>query len=199
MRISGNVLRYLLLLALSIMIGTAWHEVVGHGLTAVLCGGNVTYVETLGLRLWPTLGWVGWQCHYGYCETDIVAGGYAEHLVSLAGSVSTWGVAVVSMALLWMRPWRGWPLRVLVVLSLWWADLLTYTLPSWGLRRSILWGRVYSEPYSAAVGLGVPGPVFQAAVVGTSLILVLALAVRLARLSRRLPRTAREVQGGAPP
>ena len=185
MRMAKNVLRYLALLALSIVVGTAWHEVVGHGLTAVLCGGKITYVETLGLRLWPTLGWVGWQGQYGYCNTEGVTTARAERVVSLAGSVSTWCVAVASTVLLWTRRWRGWALRVLVVLSLWWVDLFTYTLPSWGWRRSILWGRVYSEPYAAAVGLGIPGWAFQGAVVGTSLILALALAVRLSRRARQ--------------
>jgi len=66
-----------------------------------------------------------------------------------------------------MRQWAQWVQVVLLSLSLWWVDLLTYTLPSFGLRRYVLFGRRFREPYDAAVALGIPGPLFQAFVIIT--------------------------------
>jgi hypothetical protein len=172
------------LLLLSWLIGTCWHEVVGHGLVGVLAGGRISYVKIFAVELWPEVRWTGFEMAYGQCQVDGIptVGGEAVH--SLAGSMSTWCVGVAATILLWMRRW-GRPWRVvLIYLSIWWMDLLTYTLPTWGLRRSILWGGRYSEPYEAAVNLGVPGPVFQAFVVGTSFVLAAALIVRLMRDAR---------------
>ena len=174
---------YALLLALCLPIGTLWHEVVGHGLVGTLAGGRITHVEVLGLDLWPQPRWIGWQGHYGWCDVEGIAGQTGEHLMALAGSLSTWLVAAAATIALYARRWRAWLTPVLVCLSLWWIDLFTYTLPTWGIRRSILWGQVYSEPYEAAVQLGIPGTLFQVFVVTTSALLAAALAIRLTRRS----------------
>jgi len=164
-------------------VGTLWHEVVGHGLVGTLAGGRITYIEVLGFELWPQPRWTGWQGHYGWCDVDGIADQTGEHLMALAGSLSTWLVALAATIALYASRWRGCRTAVLVCLSLWWIDLFTYTLPTWGIRRSILWGPVYSEPYEAAVQLGMPGPLFQAFVVATSALLAAALAIRLTRRS----------------
>ena len=52
---------------------------------------------------------------------------------------------------------------------------------SWGLKRYVLIGNRYQEPYDAAVNLGIPGPIFQALVVASCLLIVVALFVRLRR------------------
>ena len=153
--------------------------IVGHGLVGAFCGGRITYVEILGVQLWPGLKWLGWQGHYGGIDFIGLFSARGRDLMGLAGSMSTWCVAVVAVVLLWIKKWQSWRRTCLAALSIWWVDLFTYTLPSWGFRRSILWGRVYSEPYEAAVALGIPGPLFQTFVVGSSLILAAALAVRL--------------------
>ena len=46
-----------LLVLASLPIGTAWHELVGHGLTAVTLGGRIDAVVILGVQFWPALGW----------------------------------------------------------------------------------------------------------------------------------------------
>ncbi len=172
------------LLFLTFAVGTLWHEVVGHGLVGVIAGGRITYVKVLGMDLWPAVRWSGWDRTYGTCEvTDIpTTTGYEIH--SLAGSMSTWCVAVAATILLWAKRWRRPWRTILIYLSIWWIDLCTYTLPTWGLRRSILWGGKYAEPYEAAVRLGIPGPVFQVFVFGSSLLLAAALIARLLHSAR---------------
>lgn len=174
-------LKYPLLLAGSLILGTVCHEVVGHGLVGVACGGTITRVVVLGLQLYPNLTWVGTHGRYGHADISGVNSTAGVNLVSLGGSMSTWCISVLAVSLLWMRWWPRWARTILVCLAIWWIDLLTYTLPSWGLRRSIFWGRIYSEPYEAATALGIPGPVFQAFVVCTSMILATALALRVIR------------------
>ena len=104
-----------------------------------------------------------------------------DQLMRLGGSMSTWIVSVVAVTLLWLRRWRPWSRAVLLLLGIWWIDLFTYTLPVWGLRRSVLWGGQYAEPFEAAVALGVPGWLFQAFVVGSCIALVVALCFGMRR------------------
>lgn len=170
---------YLCLLALCVPAGTFWHEVAGHGLVGMLCGGQITCVEVLGLELYPELDWIGWQGHYGSCGVDGVSSATGESITWLAGSLSTWLVAVVATVLLYLRRWRGLPRAILVCASLWWIDLATYLLPVAGFRRSLFWGGYYSEPYEAAVALGIPGAAFLTAALGSSALLAVALAWRL--------------------
>ena len=59
------------------------------------------------------------------------------------------------------------------------------SLPTWGLKRSILWGPVYSEPYQAAVGLGINGNAFRAFVLLTCGVMLLSLLLHLHRARRR--------------
>jgi len=147
------------LLLLSLPVGAVCHEVLGHGLAAIALGGRVTRLEVLGFQVWPRIRWVGWQGRYGWCDYDGVEDARADAWVGLAGSGSTFVVAVLATVALWFAR-RVWLRRILIVLSLWWIDLLTYLLPVFGLKRSILWGARYSEPYEAAVALGVPGALF---------------------------------------
>lgn len=178
---------YLVLLAICIPVGTLWHEVIGHGAVGMLMGGRITYVEVLGVAIWPQLRWRGCPDGFGRCSVAGIPTKTRWHLHCLAGSLSTWCVSAIAGALLWVRRWRGLARVIMVCLSLWWFDVLTYTLPSWGLRRFIFWYRVPAEPYNAAVALGIPGPLFQAFAVGTSVCLVGALAARLV-LDRRALR-----------
>lgn len=172
-------------LAGALLVGTVWHEVVGHGLVAVVCGGRIDQVEILGLELYPRLHCLGWQHHYGSCGTAGVDSAAACALVSLGGSMSTWLVSFIAMVLLWVRRWGPCMRIVLVCLAIWWIDLLTYTLPSWGLPRSAVWGQdYYSEPYEAAVALGVPGWLFQVFAVASSVLLCSGLLIHLIRLRK---------------
>ncbi len=154
-------------------LGVAWHEVVGHGLVGMLAGGRISYVVILTVQFWPEIRWVGWTGQYGACGVDDIPTTTGSAFMSLGGAMSTWCVGVIATILLRTRQWGPRLRIVLLVLSLWWIDLLTYTLPSWGLPRSVFWGQAeYSEPYEAAVELGVPGPLFQGFVVMSSAMLL---------------------------
>jgi hypothetical protein len=162
-------------------LGTAWHEIVGHGLTGVLCGGRVERVHVLFVQLWPPLRWTGWEGTYGSCSVSELASWQREALTKLAGSFSTFLVAAAATAVLWLVRPGGWRRFVLAWVSIWWIDMFTYTLPVIGLRRSVFWGGRYSEPYEAAVELGIPGPLFLAFVFLSAGILTALLVMQIRR------------------
>jgi hypothetical protein len=94
-------------------------------------------------------------------------------LTDLAGSMSTFVVAAIAAYVLWKYRLRGLKFAALICLSIWCTDLFTFTLPSFGVRRYIWSGTRYSEPYKAAVALGIPGALFQTLVlVGTFAVLL---------------------------
>lgn len=171
-----RTLGFLLLLIALYPLGVITHELIGHGGVGLLAGGELVHVEILGLVIWPRIDWIGWQGHYGECGITRIADPRARAWMSLGGALSTWLVAVAATGLLFARRWKRPTRWVLACLSLWWIDLFTYTLPSWGIPRSILWGpRSGSEPYEAAMDLGMPGPVFQFLAITTSAALLAAL------------------------
>ena len=178
------VLTYVSLLALCAPVGTFWHELMGHMLVGLVCGGRVRQVIVLGTEVYPQVAWVGWHAWFGSCHVDQLPSTAAEHVVSLAGSVSTWLVSVVACVVLYVRRWRGLTRAALVCASLWWIDLLTYLLPALGLRRWLFWGSTYSEPYEAGTALGIPGALFLTLALGSSTLLAAALVARLIKDQR---------------
>lgn len=189
-KIAKSAAKYLGLSLLFYPLGVASHELIGHGLVGKLCGGQIKNVEILAFRVWPRLEFVGWSGRYGECDVIDIPTRTGEALMSLGGAASTFGVAAAATALLWYRRWGGFSRPILITISLWWIDLLTYLLPSWGLPRSILWGqRTFSEPYEAAISLGMPGPLFQTMSIAGCAVLLAALIARLI-LDSRIPRSA---------
>jgi len=179
-RLAGPAL-ILFLLILSHPFGTLCHEL-AHGLTATAFGGRIEQLELYGLQLWPRLHWNGWSGRYGQCESSNNNTFTGQALESLAGAMSTWLVSLIAATLLWLRRWTRWPRTILIVLSFWWIDLLTYLLPSWGIPRSLFWGQnQISEPYDAAIALGIPGPAFQAFAIASCALIAAATMMRLRR------------------
>ena len=195
------VVRLTLLLCLvlgALVAGTFVHEVIGHGLAAVSLGGHITQVTILGLQVYPSIEFVDWPILSGYGGINHQGAdtGPQVHLIDIAGSLSTWLVAVLANVVLWTRRrWHGWPKVVMILLSLYWIDLFTYTLPTWGLKRSILWGPVYSEPYEAAVGLGINGNAFRAFVLLTCGAMLLSLLLHLWRAHSQPAPEGKDVTG----
>lgn len=152
-------------------LGVVCHEVVGHGLVGVLFGGHINRVEILGFDVYPRLAWKGWMHRYGECDVTGMGSETGESWVALGGALSTWLVSVAAIAVL-IRRKACRRSAIVAALGLWWMDMFTYTLPSWGIPRSIFWGqRKFSEPYEGAVGLGMPGWLFQGLVIVTSVLL----------------------------
>ena len=160
----------ILILAVPMMV--AWYEVAGHGLIGLLAGGKVARLQVLGVQLWPELTWTGIGqgfTNLGECELRDIPTPTGQRLSDLAGSLSTWCVGLAACVILWLYQWRGLRRALLVCLTFWCTDLLSFTLPSLGLRRGIVFGTSFSEPYEAATALGIPGGLFQAFAIGTSL------------------------------
>jgi len=134
-------------------------------------GGQVGRVIVRGFEIFPQFAWQGESREYGSCTVYGIESETGRQAMRLGGSMSTWLVSVVAVVLLCLKPRCTWARTILALLGIWWIDLLTYTLPSLGIPRMILWGGFPDEPYAAAVALGISGPLFQAFVIGSSAIL----------------------------
>ena len=174
-------LRHLAIVAIISAFPIPWHEIVGHGLVGVLCGGRVTKFQLFGWQFLPEFKWTGTAEGLGVCDHIGIRSPTCMHLTDLAGSMSTFLVAIVGAWILWRYRPRGVKLTGLLCLSVWSLDLLTFTLPSFGVRRYIWSGTRYSEPYQAAVALGIPGPLFQVLVLTGFLSVALLAGFGLAR------------------
>jgi hypothetical protein len=166
-KVRRTLVNCLAVVVFGLVAGTAWHEIVGHGLTAVAFGARITYIEVLGLQWYPSLKLADRPSHLGQCGHTEINDPTSNAVIRLAGSLSTWFVGVFALALLYAKRWCGWSRLLVIALSIWWADLLANTLASFGISRYVPWP-AYSEPYEAARALGMPGPVFQALVVVSS-------------------------------
>jgi hypothetical protein len=49
-------LTYLVCLPVCILLCLVWHEVLGHGLAAILAGGRITLLDLFGVQIWPEFG-----------------------------------------------------------------------------------------------------------------------------------------------
>lgn len=177
-RTISRVFFLVLLFAGNVVLGTACHEIVGHGLVGLACGGRINQIIVTGVQLWPRLAWTGPQGAFGWCDVEGVSGPVCSQFWLMTGSLSTLLVAVVAILLLYFRKWSRYAYLILLGCAFWWIDLFTYTLPSFGLRRYVLFGRRIAEPYDAAIALGIPGWLFQS--------LVVAICLTLAVLSCRV-------------
>ena len=144
----------------------------------------MTEVELFGLLVYPTVHWQGWTGYYGRCWVEGIPTPRGSAWMMLGGSLSTWIVALFATAALWLRRWTGRARRLLAWLSIWWLDILGYTLPVWGLRHSIFWGGRTAEPYEAAIDLGLSSRNYQLLVVASSAAMAVLLILRLRQLRR---------------
>ena len=159
-----------------------WHEIAGHGLAGVLCGGTITKFHVFGLQFVPDFRWIGLVGGLGVCKVTGISE-WAMNFNRMAGSMSTFIVAVIAVFILWKFRPQGLKLTATLAITLWAIDLMTFTLPSFGIRRYIWSGTQWSEPYVGAVGLGIPGPVFQAFVVVAFLAVVVFVVLGLRRIT----------------
>jgi hypothetical protein len=158
LRIFGSVVILVLVLPMAI----PWHELVGHALVAMLCGGNISQLQILGLEFRPRLAWKGLAGNLADCEFSGIPPGAPMEIVLMAGAVSTLVAAAVAVAVLWRWRPAWWARAALTGVGIWALDLATFILPSFGLRRYVWRGTNWSEPYDGAQMAGIPGPLFQA-------------------------------------
>jgi len=164
------------------VLGTLAHEI-GHGLAATLFGARLVRLNVLGVQLYPALAWDFQPGYFGriWWQGQLTPGQRAWEL--LAGNLATMAVSVVALPLyLCLRP-RKLAHTALLSLSLFFLDTLAHTLPTFGLPMYLFFGRrsveTVSEGYLAAIALGAPGWVFQAAIVGYALLAAVLIGRRL--------------------
>ncbi|MFO0973336.1 MAG: hypothetical protein U1A27_07855 [Phycisphaerae bacterium] len=156
--------------AACLVVGTLWHELVGHGLVGVALGGRIESADVLGVQVWPRVAWGGWKWMYGHCNVSGVPAA-RDAWVNLGGSLSTFTVGVTATLLLRRRRWGRAKRRLLAWLSIWWLDLFRYSLPALGLPAIRLLVPRYSEPFEAARELGMPGAGYIALLLCSALLL----------------------------
>lgn len=71
--------------------GTAFHELVGHGLTGVLAGGRLTFADILFVQVLPRVELHGWRGYYSSSARSRTSRAFAggAFAVLLGGSLST--------------------------------------------------------------------------------------------------------------
>jgi hypothetical protein len=121
---------YITVFFISLICGVLCHEVIGHGLVAVLAGGRIAMVQIFGIQVWPQIHWGGLHQYLAACDIENIATPLVRNLCRLSGSMTTWCVSVLAFVLLWIGGWAGLGRIILVCLSLWCLDLFLYTLPS---------------------------------------------------------------------
>ena len=98
-----------------------WHEIAGHGLAGVLCGGTITKFHVFGLQLVPDFRWTGPVGGLGVCNVTGISE-WAMHFNHMAGSMSTFIVAAIAVFILWKFRPRGLKLTATLALP---SGLLT--------------------------------------------------------------------------
>lgn len=83
------VTRYAAVIGSLCALPIPWHEIAGHGVVGVLCGGMVTRFQLFGLQFVPDFRWTGTREGLGICDHSGVRSQWCAHLTDLAGSVST--------------------------------------------------------------------------------------------------------------
>ena len=164
------------------VLGTLMHEA-GHGLAAILFGARVVRLNVLGIQVYPSLVWDFQPGYFGriWWQGQLTLRRQAG--VLLSGNLVTMVVSFTALLLYLRRRPRGLAHTALLTLSLFFLDTLAHTLPTFGLPMYLLFGRrsveTISEGYLAAVALGVPGWVFQLAIVGYSMLAAVLLGWKL--------------------
>lgn len=146
----------------------------GHCLTLDIVGGRCGGVYVLpGVQVWPlsefgTAAEEPWDNYFGrtvYAEP--APGPFEEGLVSLMGSGSVAIISTFALLALGIIKLKGWPGVILLIQSLFFLDIVTYTiLPHFfGLRHFFLWGGTTPEPLDGAILMEIPEDYFILGVV----------------------------------
>lgn len=160
----GSLILLFVAVAVIAVLNLLIHEF-GHCITVDHVGGKCegVYVPP-GMKVWPPSG-VGdpypypdkWNNAMGMALYDESAPtAETRGFVSFMGSGSTAILSLIALLALWILEPRGWGRNLLMIQSLFFGDLLFYTiLPEWfGLRHFFLVGGDYPEPLEGAVRMG---------------------------------------------
>ncbi len=172
MKTIGNILIFVLVLALFAAINLVIHEL-GHCYTIRAVGGKCEGIYVIpGVRIWPltALGQHypdAWNNLAGITVYDKSAPtSQANGFVSLMGSGSVAVLSLLALFVLYIFLPRGWVRFPLLAQSFMFLDLPLYTiLPHWfKLRHFFSIGGDTPEPLDGAIKMGIPQPMFIAGV-----------------------------------
>ena len=169
----GAALLFVIILALSGFLMDLTHEL-GHVAWGVSVGGRLTYLKVAFLEIYPRPALTP-EFQLGLARIEGLKTDFAYGLMLLGGSLTTNIVSWI-LAILIPRINLGHKtrvgMRIMGILGL--LDLPLYTiLPHLGLRHWFLIGGRTPEPLLGARKIGVPDPIFYAAVALTTLGLAL--------------------------
>lgn len=141
------------------------HEL-GHAIWGISVGGRLTYLKVAFLEVYPRLALTS-DFQLGLVKIEGLTTEFAYGLMLLGGSLTT-NIASWLLALVLLRMNLGYKtrlgLRIMGVLGL--LDLPFYViLPQIGLRHWVFLGGKTPEPLIGARKMGIPDPVFYAAVI----------------------------------
>jgi hypothetical protein len=161
----------------------------GHVVALWIFGGRLAGLYILGFKLYPRLLWRPLPGYYGYVSPEDTLPAVQQQIFLLCGSLATLAAALSAQIILWAtRPCRGMVRLALLTICFFWLDILTHTLPTMGIPAYLFFGGYTvsqaNEAYLAAVTLGMPATVFQASVVGVSLLLLVLTMFRWYRLAQ---------------
>jgi hypothetical protein len=144
-----------------------------------------------GRKVWPLSGFGetyqgDWENYIGlanYYPDRLAPTRPLDGFVSLVGSGSTAILSLIALMTLWLLRPQGWVERLLLIQSLAFGDILTYTiLPGYfGLPHFFFFGGLYAEPLEGAISMGIDRNSF---VVGVLVFSALMFAGWLLYLSR---------------
>jgi hypothetical protein len=143
----------------------------GHCITLnAMTGGCEGVYVAPGIKVWPLAGFGAryegdWGVNVGLTQfypDKLAPTQWHDGLVSLVGSGSTAVLSLLALVSLWIFQPRGWAEHLLMIQSLAFGDLLTYTiLPGlFGLPHFFFFGGKYAEPLEGAVEMGFQRGVF---------------------------------------
>ncbi len=172
MRTIGNILIFVIILAVFAAINMVLHEL-GHCYTINAVGGKCGSIYIMpGVKIWPLTefgqhypnAWnnvIGLTVYAKPAPTDP-----ADGFVSLMGSGSVAALSLLALFLIFIFRPLNWVRFPLLAQSLMFLDLLFYTiLPHWfKLRHFFFVGGNPPEPLNGALKMGIPESMFIAGV-----------------------------------
>jgi hypothetical protein len=180
-----RVFTYLVCFTICCFLYGLCHELIGHGLTAILLSGSIDSIHLFGFKVFPNFGWSGIP---GGLGIDDLPTGKLLDIVIIMGPISTWLVSLLAVIALWIRYPTGLLRVVLVCLSFWCYDLLGEALMVWGIPKYLFFHSDSPGHYEAAIRLGVQDPLFHIFSIGTSVCILAGVVLRLIYDHKQLKR-----------
>lgn len=114
----------ILILIFGVILGTLCHEIIGHGLTAIILGGKVTEICIITFQI-NSSGVQFNPCVFGYMnynlneETPLKYG-----FILIMGSVFTFIISLIATLILLFKKIKGYPKIIIMIFSLYFMDII---------------------------------------------------------------------------